>query len=407
MDINILAPLNFKYFRQRLFASLCKNCIAAILQVSFAWQLIDLSASKSQIIYLQIALTLPIAIFTIPAGILADIYNQKKILLFSYGWLILLMTSLVISTFLNFLTPWLLLILISFYSLGNAIAGPAWHASLAKLIPSEYIKSAVSLQQISFSLSSIFGALLGGVFITKLGHSFCLLLCTTGLIYIFYTVFVWSENQLMSTKIKFFQINFKKIMNYFKINFKIFSKTRISLLVTFLLLGVPGSLYSALMPIIAMEYKNSEAFTLAYLLSMFSLGCTVGSTVIGGLKNKINLFFIIPINSIGLTFSTLLLNYITHKETSIAMSGFFWMASVVSINTLLQQTSDDKFRGRIMSAFIFTAFFATTIGSFIWSKLINILSLSEIIFLNSIILAFSSAIIIFLSHKNYFKNNIY
>ena len=409
MYINILAPLAIRNFRQRLFASLCKNCITAILQVSFAWQLVDLSASKSQIIYLQIALTLPIAIMTIPAGILADIYSQKKILLFSYAWLIILMISLVISTFLNFLTPWLLLIMISFYSLGNAIAGPAWHASLAKLIPTEYIKSAVSLQQISFSLSSIFGALLGGIFVTKLGHTFCLLLCAAGLIYIFFTVFIWSEKKIKSNKNKkhfFLKINFSKLISSCKINLKFFlSKPIISLLGAFLLLGIPASVYSALMPIIAMQYKNGEAFTLAYLLSMFSLGSTVGSMLIGSLKNKINLFHIIPINSIGLTLSALILNFITHKETSIAMSGFFWMGAVVSINTLLQQTSDDKFRGRIMAAFIFTAFFATTIGSFIWSRLIKILSLSEILVFNTLILAFSSAIIIlfFLSHNNYFQ----
>ncbi|CAA9273172.1 Uncharacterized MFS-type transporter [uncultured Coleofasciculus sp.] len=75
---------------------------------------------------MQTATSLPVFLVGLPAGVLADIVDRRRLLLFWQGWMLVAATVLGVLTFLGATTPWLLLFLTFMLGLGSAMNAPTW-----------------------------------------------------------------------------------------------------------------------------------------------------------------------------------------------------------------------------------------------------------------------------------------
>ncbi|MGB2633725.1 MAG: MFS transporter [Candidatus Acidiferrum sp.] len=79
---------------------------------------------------------------------------------------------LVVATFADFISPWLLLLLTSALSIGDALESPARRAIFPELVSKEDLASALVLNGIQFILARAVGPALGGVIIAGVGTAF-------------------------------------------------------------------------------------------------------------------------------------------------------------------------------------------------------------------------------------------
>src|SRR6202047_4931703 len=158
-------PLRIRLFRNLLIADFVSDVGAFMQAVGAAWLMTSLSSSPLQIALIQTASALPFFILALPAGSIGDIVDRRKLILGTEFWMLAMACILLVATFADLITPWLLLFLTFALSIGDAVESPAWSAIFPELVPKEELLPALTLNGIEFNLARAVGPALGGVII--------------------------------------------------------------------------------------------------------------------------------------------------------------------------------------------------------------------------------------------------
>src|SRR5260221_6088991 len=121
-----LTPLRQPLFRALWIASIVSNIGTWIQEVGEGWLMTSLTSSPALVGLLETAVTLPMFLFSLPAGALADILDRRRILIFTQIWMLVAAVVLGVLALTGGVTPGVLLLLSFFLSIGGAINGPAW-----------------------------------------------------------------------------------------------------------------------------------------------------------------------------------------------------------------------------------------------------------------------------------------
>ena len=99
------------------------------------WLMTSLSADPFSVSLVQVAGSLPMFLFTLPAGALADIIDARRFLIFNSIVIAALMTTFASLVFLDLATPFSLLLTTFVLSGAWALNAPAWLSIIPLLVP--------------------------------------------------------------------------------------------------------------------------------------------------------------------------------------------------------------------------------------------------------------------------------
>src|SRR5213080_3690856 len=102
-------PLSHRVFRALWIASLVSNIGTWMQNVSAAWLMTSLAPSPIMVALVQAATSLPVFLVGLPAGAIADLVDRRRLLLTTQGWMLAAASVLGILTFMDAITPWILL----------------------------------------------------------------------------------------------------------------------------------------------------------------------------------------------------------------------------------------------------------------------------------------------------------
>ncbi|MEO6651983.1 MAG: MFS transporter [Ilumatobacteraceae bacterium] len=159
------APLRNRLFAF-LFAAQLGSHIGSFFQVVAAsWLMGDLSASPTLVALIQTASLLPVLLFGLLAGALADIVDRRRLLIAAQAWMVSCAGVLTALTALDLITPATLLAMTFAMGAGAAMMGPAWQAIQPELVPSHEFTQAVALSSVTFNTGRTIGPALGGALV--------------------------------------------------------------------------------------------------------------------------------------------------------------------------------------------------------------------------------------------------
>ncbi|OPB28547.1 Transmembrane secretion effector [Bartonella sp. WD12.1] len=92
-----------------------------------------ISSSHFMVGLVQGATVLPLVVFSLMAGALADNFNRRQIMLFAQIVMIIVSINLTVLSYLGLITPWLLLCFTFLIGCGLAFHNPAWQATMGIL----------------------------------------------------------------------------------------------------------------------------------------------------------------------------------------------------------------------------------------------------------------------------------
>src|SRR3954453_2358756 len=104
-----LAPFRHTIFRDIWIASLASNFGGLIQSVGAAWLMTSIGGTPGQIALVQASTTLPIMMFSLAAGAISDNFDRRKLMLGAQIYLLCISVLLAFSTYLGFISPWVLL----------------------------------------------------------------------------------------------------------------------------------------------------------------------------------------------------------------------------------------------------------------------------------------------------------
>jgi MFS family permease len=156
-------PLRRAVFRNRLIASIISNTGSWMQDTAGTWLMTALTSSPLLIALMQTAATLPVLLFGLPAGAMADIFDRRRLLLFWAAWMLLTAALLSGLTLTSWIGPCGLLVLTCLLNVGAAMNGPTWQAIVPELVPREQLTVAIALNSAAFNLARAIGPALGGL----------------------------------------------------------------------------------------------------------------------------------------------------------------------------------------------------------------------------------------------------
>jgi MFS family permease len=116
-----MAPLQQPVFRAVWIASFVSNLGSLIQNVGAAWMMTAIATSVDMVALVQASLALPIMLFSIPSGAIADNFGRRKVMLVAQCFMLVVSVMLAVSAYTDTLTPWLLLTYTFLLGCGNAL----------------------------------------------------------------------------------------------------------------------------------------------------------------------------------------------------------------------------------------------------------------------------------------------
>ena len=164
------APLRLDRDYRWLWTGQAINGIGTqITRIALPYQVYVLTGSTLAVAALTFVQLIPILIFALGAGSIADAVDRRKLLLLTQLGLLACSASLVAIAALPS-QPLIWIFVVAFAAAGlSAVDQPARASAIPRLVPPERLPSAIALNQLNFQVGSIVGPAIGGLLIATVG----------------------------------------------------------------------------------------------------------------------------------------------------------------------------------------------------------------------------------------------
>ena len=139
----------------------------------------------------QGAVALPIVIFSLLAGVFADNFDRRRVMLIAQSFMFVVSVILTCMAFAGLLSPLLLLGLTFLIGCGTALHNPSWQATMGDIVSREELPSAVSLNSMGFNLMRCIGPAAGGAIVAAAGVASAFAINALSYVAIILTLFRW------------------------------------------------------------------------------------------------------------------------------------------------------------------------------------------------------------------------
>jgi MFS family permease len=332
--------------------------------VGAAWLMTSLTSRPSYIALIQTASALPFFLLALPAGSLGDIFDRRRLILYTETWMFLAAIVLAVVAYAGRMTPWLLLLLTLALSLGDAIESPAWRAIFPELVQKDDLTPALALNGIEFNLARAMGPGLGGLIVAIAGAATAFLLDALSFLGVIFVIFKW-KRPARKTKLPAETLGEASVaaIRYVRYSPGIRTLLARSGAVIFF-----ASSFWALLPAVAKQLSKS-ALGYGFLLGFFGVGAVLGAVVLQRIRARLSTEAILSIATVvfgAILFSTATLHNLTILCALMLFGGAAWTVFMSIFNTMIQKLAPDWVRARVMASYLFVFQGSVTIGSTLW-----------------------------------------
>ncbi len=163
------APFANPTFRALWLASTLSNFGTLIQNVGAAWLMTSISTSATSVALVQASTTLPIMLFSLVSGAIADSFDRRRVIVISQAFMLVVSAGLVAATSLGSIGPTVLLAFTFLIGCGTALNNPSWQASIGDIVGKRNLGPAVLLNSVSFNVVRAVGPATGGAVIAAAG----------------------------------------------------------------------------------------------------------------------------------------------------------------------------------------------------------------------------------------------
>lgn len=157
------SPLRHPAFRALWVASVCSYTGTWIQDVGQTWLMLSLTGSALQVALLSASTLLPALFLTLPAGVIADRVDRRRVLLVGQVWMALVAAGLAALTWAGLASPAVLLAASAALGVGAAMTTPSWLSLLPDLVERHQIADAVMFNSVAINIARAVGPALGAL----------------------------------------------------------------------------------------------------------------------------------------------------------------------------------------------------------------------------------------------------
>jgi MFS family permease len=359
------AALGQSVFAVLWMATILGNTGTFIRDVASSWLVTDLSAAPAAVATIQAAGTLPFFLLAIPAGVLSDIFDRRKLLIGVQILLACVSLTLMTLASLDLLTVEALIGLTFLGGIGAALAAPAWQAVVPELVPREVLKSAVALNSLGINIARAIGPALGGLLLAGFGAAVTYGADVASYAIVIIALVWWKRPRGEADLLKEnFAGAFRAGLRYARASHEL----HIVLLRAAVFFGFASAVW-ALLPLVARNLLGGSAGYYGFLLGAIGLGAIGGAFLLPALRKRLDadglILFSAVITAVVMTILAL------RPPESIApvallFLGMAWIVALTTLNGVAQSILPNWVRGRALAIYLTVFNGAMAAGSLGW-----------------------------------------
>jgi MFS family permease len=362
------APLKQPLFRAIWIATLVSNIGTWLHDVGAAWLMTSLAPSPIMVSLVQAATTLPMFLFALPSGVLADIVDRRRLLISAQCLMLVAAVLLGVLQYMGLVTPVVLLVATFVLGLGAALNAPAFQAIVPELVPKEDLAPAVALNSLGINIARAIGPAIGGVIVAASGPGLVFVLNGISVLGVLITLYRWRRQPRSGT------LPPERFFGAVRAGFR-YVKQAPELQTVLIRAAAFFAFASAtwsLLPLLARQQLGLGAGGYGVLLAFIGGGAVLGAVALPKLRSRL------PANRV-IAGATLLfaavgfsLARLRSFEAACAvafLAGIAWISMLSTLNIAAQMALPAWVKARTLAVYLVVFNGAMAAGSAIWGTL--------------------------------------
>ena len=363
----------------------CTSSIGTWMQeVAQNWLVFDLTNS-ARWLALDVALgEIPIFLFSLVGGVIADRMDRRRLLLASQY--VQMASAIVLATLVGTHQIKVWHILISSFVVGTAQAfgGPAYSALVPSLVKKEDLPNAIALNSIQFNVARVIGPVLGGLALKYVGGAWCFGLNAFSFMAVIYSLFQLKVDFSPKRTGESILTSMKQGFSFIATQGAMATLIVIAFLMTALAIPI-----ITFLPVFAKTVFKGDELTYTMFLVISGLGSITGALTVAGLgnignKGRIALVMIVAMGG-GISGFALSRNVFL-SCVMLFCTGAVLMCAFSMISSLVQLITTHEMRGRVMSVYNVAFRGGMPFGSLVTGYLVPIYSAPAVLSVNGVLL---------------------
>lgn len=291
----------------------------------------------------------PTLFFGLWAGVLADRYDRRKLVMATNTWAALMAGLLAVLTLTGTVRLWMVFAVAFGTGLANAVEMPTRQAFVSELVPTTHVQNAVGLNSATFNGGRVFGPAIAGLLIVLVGTGWCFAINGASFVAVIFGLWSMRPHEMHPRP------RAPRARGQIRegIRYAAESPVLLSTLVLVLIVGLFTLNFQVFLPLMAKEVFGGGAG----LVGVFSAVQGAGALVASLLSARRASFT--PSLLVGCTtmcgaslVGMALAPWLWLELVLVAASGAGFIAMMLTANATLQLNSDPDKRGRVMALYV-------------------------------------------------------
>lgn len=362
--VSAWAPLGSRVFRILWLAQLGSNIGTWMQTVGAQWYLVDAAAGAAIIALVQTASLAPTLLLALPAGVFADSFDRRRLLIGGSLASGLIATALTVVTAFGDLTPALLLLFTFALGATSALTAPAWQAIQPELVPREQIAAASGLSGVTVNGARAIGPALAGFLVALTGTSVVFGLNAISFFAAALALIWWKRAPQEGID------DPERLGEALRAGVRYVASARLvkRIMLRSALFALPASGLWAVLPIVAEGRLGLNSGGYGILLGALGVGALAGVFLLPVLRGRVSDNVVLALGSLVYALGVVGAALFAFGPTLIVLvlAGAAWIATLTVLNASLQLTLPQWVRARGVGIYLFIFMGTMAGGSLLW-----------------------------------------
>jgi predicted MFS family arabinose efflux permease len=386
----IFKAFEYAEFR-RMWLGACTSSIGTWMQnLAQSWLVYELTKSAWYLGLDAFLGQIPIFLFSMLGGVVADRKDRRKILVVSQ--LVQMTCAILLACLVGFgaVEVWHVLLLSFVVGTAQAFGGPAYQAMIPSLVQKEDLQNAIAMNSIQFNVARVIGPTIGGVTLSTFGATWCFGLNALSFVAVIFTLLSVAPRPPAN-------LGKEPVLESMKVGLRFMRDHSVmgGLVVLAFLMTLLGLPIMTFLPVFAERVFHLGKEAYSEMLVISGLGSVAGGIIVAATthvahKGRLALGSLL---ALGLFI------------TGFAMSSNFYIACLMLflggaaliacfglVSSLVQTQTQDSMRGRVMSIYNVAFRGGMPFGAFASGKLIESFSAPHVLAVNGLLLVLTSGV---------------
>jgi MFS family permease len=361
------SPLRNPDYRRLWSANVFSGVGSAMHDTAAVWTMTSLTASPMLVTLMQSMSSLPIFLFALPAGALADIVDRRRLVLWAQAACLIVAAGLGLLALSGYLSVGLLLTVTFVLGIGNAITMPSWQALIPELVEKKQLPAAITLGGVGVNVARGLGPVMGGLLLAAAGAASVFLVNASTFVGLILALRFWKRPPQPVNA------NAERMLGAIVAAFRF---TRHSALIHAVLIRNGWFVFCGIAPMallpLVLRSRGADALEFGLQMGAYGAGGIVTAfLLLPALRKRFSLDALLLGATLVSALSIGLLSYVEHTVlTGMLMftAGAAWLANLTTLNFAGQSAFPNWVRARSSAIQLLVVQGALALGALTWGQ---------------------------------------